>query len=171
MFLIILSCIINLFEFYLLNNSIFAENNKTVRSVLDTIPENAAVQGVSTEEGLRKRFKDVKRICKRVAMIGNSEGSLWTYIISSLRSFLVFETQAKRDIVNDIDPASLGPFEILAKSQHCIDKGDLELAVKFMSLLKGLPRKLAGDWLREAIVYLETKQAAEFLLAYAASEV
>ena len=148
----------------------FAEKNETIQFVLETIPESAAIQGVTTEEGLRRRFEGVKRICKRVAMVGDNEGSLWTYILSAIRSLLVFETHAKRDIVNEIDPTAISPYEILAKAQHCMEEGDLELAVKFMSLLKGLPRKLARDWLREAIVYLETKQASEFLLAYVASE-
>ena len=145
------------------------ENNETVQFVLETIPESATVQGVATEEGLKKRFEVVKRICKRVAMVDNN-GSLWTYLLSAIRSFLVFETHAKRDIVQDIDPEAITPYEILAKAQHCVEEGDLELAVKFMSLLNGLPRKLARDWLREARVYLETKQASEFLLAYLASE-
>ena len=146
-----------------------ADNNETVQFVLGTIPEIAIVDGVCTEEGLKSRFANVKSICKRVAMVGDNV-SLWTYLLSTVRSFLVFETQAKRDITNDVDPEALTPYEVLAKAQNCIDSGDLELAVKFMSLLKGLPRKLASDWLRESRAYLETKQASDFLLAFVASE-
>jgi len=148
-----------------------AGSSEAVKCVIEAIPESAAVQGVSTEDGLKKRFENVKRVCKRVAMIGENESSLWTYVLSAVRSFVVFETHAKRDIVNEVDPNTISPYEILAKAQHCMEEGNLELAVKFMSLLRGLPKKLAGDWLREARMYLETKQASEFLLAYAASEV
>ena len=148
---------------------LLTEKNATIDFVLSTIPESAAVQGVSTAEELKKRFADVKRICKRVAMVGDTDNSLWTYILSTVRSYLVFETQAKRDIVNEIDPGTISPYEILAKAQNSIDSGDIELTVKLMSLLTGLPRKLATDWIRECRAYLETKQAAEFLRAYVAS--
>ena len=102
-------------------------------------------------------------------MVGDTDNALWTYILSTVRSYLVFETQAKRDIVNEIDPGTISPYEILAKAQNSIDSGDIELTVKLMSLLTGLPRKLATDWIRESRAYLETKQAAEFLRAYVAS--
>lgn len=138
--------------------------------ILGTIPESAAIRGVSIEDELKKRFADVKRICKRVAMVADADASLWTYILSAIRSFVVFETHAKRDIQKEVDPETLNAYEILAKAQHCIEEDDFELAVKFMSLLKGLPRRLAGDWIKEARAYLETRQASEFLLAYAASE-
>ncbi len=148
----------------------FSENRPNVKLVLSTIPETAAVQGVNTEEELKKRFAGVKNICKRVAMVGDKEGSLWTYALSAIRSFLFIETAAKHDTVSDIDVESINTYDVLVKAQSCIENGDLELAVKFMSLLKGVPRKLASDWLRESRSYLEARLASDFLLAYVSSE-
>ena len=137
---------------------------------MSIIPEAAAVQGISTAEELKYRFETVKIACQRVGMIGDEGGSLWTYLLSYMRSFLVFNTAAQTDIESDVDVDNINTYDVLAKSERCINDGDLEQAAKFMSLLRGLPRKLARDWLRETRSYLETKQIAEFLLAYAASE-
>lgn len=38
-----------------------------------------------------------------------------------------------------------------------------------MNLLQGAPRKVASDWVNEARVLLETQQAANTLMAHAAS--
>eukprot|EP00794_Sanderia_malayensis_P005163 gene5163-5815_t len=146
------------------------ENHPNVQLVLSTIPETALVQGVTTEEELKKRFVGVKSVCKRVAMVGEKQGSLWTYALSAIRSLLVIETSARHDTTKDIDPDTISTYDILAKAQSCVENGDLELAVKFMSLLKGVPRKLASDWLRETRSYLEAKIASDFLMAYVSSE-
>jgi hypothetical protein len=49
-----------------------------------------------------------------------------------------------------------------------LHRDDLIQAVKYMNLLKGPARHIADDWLREARLHLETRQAADALLAHAA---
>jgi mitofilin len=53
--------------------------------------------------------------------------------------------------------------------RYSLERGDLAQAVQFMGLLKGEPRRVAGDWLAEARLHLEAKQAAAALLAHAAA--
>ena len=53
--------------------------------------------------------------------------------------------------------------------RFCIDKDDLTQAVKYMSLLRGEPRLVAADWVRETRLLLEARQAADALLAHAAA--
>ena len=51
-----------------------------------------------------------------------------------------------------------------------LERGDLEQAVKYMSLLKGMPQNVSRDWLKDARLVLETQLACRALLAHAAAE-
>ena len=51
----------------------------------------------------------------------------------------------------------------------CLDRDDLAQAVRYLGLLRGEPRLVAADWLREARLLLEARQAADALLAHAAA--
>ncbi len=42
-------------------------------------------------------------------------------------------------------------------------------AVQYMGLLRGEPKRVAGDWVAEARLHLEAKQAATALIAHAAA--
>ena len=47
--------------------------------------------------------------------------------------------------------------------------GNFELAVRLVNQLRGEPRKVASDWLKEARLTMEAKQAAQCLMAHSAS--
>ena len=49
-----------------------------------------------------------------------------------------------------------------------MEKDDLEQTLRYMNLLKGEPQNVANDWLRELRIHLETVQAANASLTYAA---
>lgn len=53
--------------------------------------------------------------------------------------------------------------------RYFIDRGDLIMALRYMNLLQGAPRKIASDWLKETRLLLETQQAANTLMAHAAA--
>lgn len=44
----------------------------------------------------------------------------------------------------------------------------MEQALRYMNLLKGEPKKVAKDWLKDLRIHLESMQAAEAILTYAA---
>lgn len=49
-----------------------------------------------------------------------------------------------------------------------MEKDDLEQALRYMNLLKGEPQNVATDWLQDLRLHLETVQAAQAILTYAA---
>ena len=53
--------------------------------------------------------------------------------------------------------------------RHSLERGDLIRAVQYMGLLSGEPRRVSSDWVSEARLHLEAKQASQALLAHAAA--
>ena len=43
------------------------------------------------------------------------------------------------------------------------------LALQYMNQLRGEPRRVAGDWLKETQLLLETRQAVDTLVAHASA--
>lgn len=102
-------------------------------------------------------------------MVGEHGGAVPTYLLSYLKSLFMFSFWYKGSFESDVDVDNLDPYEILAKAEYYALEGDLEQVAKFMTQLKGVPRKLCSDWLKETRLLLETKQTASLLMAYAAS--
>lgn len=145
------------------------QNHPFVTTILNSIPAVAIERGVWTEDALKERFVKVKKVCKTVAMVEAPGASLFKYFLSYLQSFLIFEAayiKAEKDPVN-VD--ELSTFAILANADHYLEKGDIERAVRLMNQLHGQSRYVASDWLQEAKLFLETRQAAEALIAFAAA--
>lgn len=57
----------------------------------------------------------------------------------------------------------------LSQFRYWLDRGDLAQTLRYMNLLQGASRKVAGDWLIEARLLLETQQAVNVLMAHAAA--
>ena len=145
------------------------ESNPLISTVLGSIPEPAIHRGVWTESALAERFQRVNKICRRVAMIDETGGTLFKYFLSYLQSFFVFRTGRLLMDSDEIDPSELSTFTLLDNAQQCIERGDLHQAVRYINQLRGEPRRVASDWLLEARLLLETKQAASALLATASA--
>ncbi|XP_074033701.1 MICOS complex subunit Mic60-like [Leptinotarsa decemlineata] len=52
---------------------------------------------------------------------------------------------------------------------YWLDRGDFAQTLRYMNLLKGAPRCVAKQWMDETRILLETQQAANTLMAHAAS--
>ena len=144
-------------------------NDAVVTRVLYSVPEVAASRGVYSEEDLRSRFYAVRRACRRVAMVTEGHNGPWAYFLSYVQSLLVFDSF---DPVKDgemVDLDNVDTYQLLARAEYYLREGDLELAARFLNQLGGEARRLSRDWLREARLLLETRQAANFLTAYAAA--
>ena len=145
------------------------DDHPFVNTVIGSIPEEASLEGVSTPDELLKRFDRVRKICRRVAMVDETGGTLFKYLTSFIQSMFVGNrSRAFRD-EEEIDLSELNTFIILDNASHAIDRSDLEQAVKFMNQLKGQSRRVAADWIKDARLLLETKQAAEALLSHSAA--
>uniref|UniRef100_A0A183AC14 MICOS complex subunit MIC60 n=1 Tax=Echinostoma caproni TaxID=27848 RepID=A0A183AC14_9TREM len=90
--------------------------------------------------------------------VGELEAGLDTF--SLLRSAKAALSLDREDFVDsETDP-----------SEELNDTDDgIELAVRLLGQLRGQARVVAADWLADARLYLEARQAAQALLAYAAA--
>lgn len=127
-------------------------------------------RGVWTESALAERFSRVRSIARRVALIDEAGGSLFRYIISYVMSVFVFRQPleaAHYDDDAELDADQLTPFVLLDRAADALGRGSLEQAVRYVNQLRGESRHVASDWLSEARLLLETRQAADVLVAFA----
>ncbi len=151
-----------------------APDNEFVQSLLASISESAVQDGTWSEPDLKERFYRLKKICSRVALIDERGGSLFKYFISYLQSFFILRTsfdKKKLDLAENpkLDDLDLNTFSILDYAEHYIENGNFEYALRLMQQLKGEPKRLAKDWINEALTLLEIKQACNLLTAYISS--
>lgn len=144
-----------------------ANNNQLAIAVLDSIPAKALKEGVQSEESLIDRFRRIDRICKRVALVGDNGGGLAKYLVSYLQSLFIFDNvTVTEDEVSGrqlVDPTSWRTFDILARVKYCLDRHNLEQALRYANQLRGQARVVARDWIRDARIHLETRQAISVL--------
>nr|XP_056718981.1 MICOS complex subunit MIC60 [Euleptes europaea] len=142
--------------------------NAFTQALTAALPPESLSRGVYTEEALRARFHAVQKLAKRVAMIDETQNSLYQYLLSYLQSLLLVYPQQLKPPA-ELRPEDLGTFKLLSYASYCIEHGDLELAAKFVNQLTGESRRVALDWLNEARMTLETKQVVDVLTAYASA--
>jgi len=138
----------------------------TVHIALSTVSPLAFDRGVYTPDALRHRFDRVRRVARRVAMIDESGGTLSRYILSFVQSFFVLRSSVAADTD---DVSELSVFALLDNAAHCLKYGDIEQAARYVNQLRGEPRRVTSSWLEEARILLETRQAAELILAFASA--
>lgn len=144
-----------------------AADDPLVTQVLNSLPEEAVTRGVLNEENVKHRFYQVRRWCRRVAMIGDDGASPWKHLLSYFQSFFIFDSFEPTREGELVDLENADTFDLLARADYYLRRGDLELATRLVNQLRGEPRKVARDWLIEARLLLETRQAANLLTAYA----
>ena len=137
-----------------------------INTILNSIPPEAfGGDGIQSETSIRDRFGKVSRICWRVGLVPESGGGLGTYALSYLRSILTINKWFL-GVSDNLDSSKLDTFDLLCHADVRLRKGDLEGAVHYMNMLKGEPRNVAKDWLKDARLYLETRQAVQLIQAY-----
>lgn len=148
-----------------------AGHNSLAIKVLDALPPKALKEGVQSEESLIDRFTKIEKLCKRVALVGENGGGLTKYLVSYLQSlFIIDSIKVSEDEVTGkqlVDPSSWHTFDILARVRYCLAEHNLEQAIRYANQLRGQSRVVARDWIRDARVHLETKQALNVLSTYA----
>jgi len=137
-----------------------------VHVALATVSPQAFNRGVYSPDALRHRFDQVRRVARRVAMIDESNGTIARYILSYMQSFFVLRSSA---VCDTDDVSELSVFALLDNAANCLKYGDIEQAVRYVNQLHGEPRRVASEWLDEARILLETRQTAEFILAFASA--
>lgn len=150
-----------------------ANGDELVAAVLNNLSKQALERGVYPEDALRDRFFNVEKVARKVALIPETGGSLFMYMLSYIQSILIvrsLEPITNAELKNEkVDFHNLDTYEILDRARYFINRGDLIQTLKYMNLLQGASRNLASDWMNEARLLLETQQAANVLMAHAAS--
>ena len=114
-----------------------AHGDHFILSVLDSIPQEAvsSENGIQSEAGLQQRFRKVKKICKKVALVPEVGGGLGTYALSYLHSFLAINVWRYSSAVEyGRDPMDMDTFELLHYADNSLRHGNVEEAIKFDKL-------------------------------------
>ncbi|GJN87177.1 hypothetical protein Rhopal_000122-T1 [Rhodotorula paludigena] len=129
---------------------------------LSTIPSDVASTGIASFPALAARFtSSVAPQLKKVSLLPEHGGVL-AYLTSSVMSHALFEKEGwadGEDVVSTI-----------ARVKFWLANKDLDLATREVNSLKGWPKALASDWLKQARSHLEVKQALEIAEREATAE-
>ncbi|XP_022230366.2 MICOS complex subunit Mic60 [Drosophila obscura] len=150
-----------------------SKGDDLVAAVLQSMPQEAQERGVYPEDALRERFLSVERVARRLALVPEEGASLPIYVLSYLQS--IFIMRADNPISTDeldnkpFDYSKLDTYDILNRARYYVDRSNFLLALKYLNLLQGAPRKVAGEWMKEVRLMLEMQQAANTLMSHAAA--
>ncbi|XP_072378951.1 MICOS complex subunit Mic60 isoform X2 [Diabrotica undecimpunctata] len=150
-----------------------ADHDELVSAVIQGIPKEARERGVYPEDALRERFLKVEQVARTVALIPEEGAALPVHLLSYLQSLILIKAASpipQSELNNEIiDVSTLNTNDILQRARYWLDRGDFTQTLRYMNLLQGAPRCVAKEWMDETRIYLETQQAANTLMAYAAS--
>ncbi|XP_017058350.1 MICOS complex subunit Mic60 isoform X2 [Drosophila ficusphila] len=150
-----------------------AKGDDLVAAVLESVPREAQERGVYPEDALRERFLNVERVARRLALVPEDGASLPIYFLSYLQSLFILRPDnpiSKDELDNKpFDYSKLDTYDILNRARYHVDRSDFLQALRYMNLLQGASRQIAGEWIKEARLMLETQQAANTLMAHAAA--
>lgn len=107
-------------------------------AILEQIPQEVSKQGVWIERGLKERFEKVYRVCRRVALVDETSGSLYTYMLSWLQSALTLDIFTNKylrtwfkspsipqltgesELADDLNPPELDTFSLLRSAKAAL---------------------------------------------------
>jgi len=149
-----------------------APGDDFVQVVLSSLSPLALDRGVYSINNLKERFCRVEKVARRVAGVGEEGGSLLSYGLSYLQSVLMVDLSVRSpgELEDKVNLSELSQSDLLIMAKHSLERNNLARAVQYMTLLKGETSRVVSDWLSEARLTMETKQAAEALLAHAVVE-
>nr|XP_050853950.1 MICOS complex subunit Mic60 isoform X2 [Vespula vulgaris] len=149
--------------------SVASKEDPLVTAAIDGIPVEAAKRGVYPEDILRKKFLDIEKQARRLALVPEEGAALPIHLLSYLQSVLIVNTDIPKSEIEDspIDVNALNTYDILQRARYWLDRGNFKMTLRYMNLLKGAPRSIAREWMNETRILLETQQAIDTLMAYA----
>ena len=140
-----------------------AEMSPFAQAVLHSIPNKAVDEGIYTISSLEKRFNEFYYKTK-----GEASSFSWSNWFTGK---LTTEPKPKFLEACEFDTADgMTPDDLMIQAKYFMDKRCLPEVVRCLVQLEGATRELAQDWLDEARLVLEVRQAAEVLMAYANSK-
>ncbi|KAJ8709658.1 hypothetical protein PYW08_009662 [Mythimna loreyi] len=148
--------------------------DQLVLTVLKSIPKSVREKGIVPESVLRDDFHVMEKTARSVALIEQDGAPLPVYMLSYLQGMLLFMTltgipQREFEKPPLVPPTDLDTFDLLQRASFWVERGNLAIAVRYVDSLKGASRAAAAKWFEAARAHLEVRQAAEAILAHAAS--
>lgn len=131
-----------------------AQNDEVVRAAIASINPKAYQRGVSSHAQLTDRFRSVREEVRKAALLPEDAG-VAGHASSWLLSKILFKKSGLA-IGEDVE-------SILTRTETYLEEGDLDNAAREMNQLTGWAKALARDWLREARLLLEVKQAIDVI--------
>ncbi|KAH0610331.1 uncharacterized protein H6S33_011858 [Morchella sextelata] len=135
-----------------------AGDDEVVSAAIASINPRAYQEGVPTQTQLVDRFRRVAEEVRKAALLPEDAGFAG-HASSWLLSKVLFRKQGLAQ-GNDVE-------SILTRTETFLEEGDIDSAAREMNQLSGWSRKLANDWLKEARLLLEVKQAVDVIAAEA----
>ncbi|XP_022123248.2 MICOS complex subunit Mic60-like [Pieris rapae] len=150
------------------------DGDKLVETVLKAIPGSVREKGIVPESVLRDRYHRMENLALKVALVEHDGAPLPVYILSWVQSALLFMKisgipQEEFDKPPKEPFQNLDTFDLLQRARFWMERGNLAAAIRYVSALEGASRAAAATWTEDARAYLETRQAAEAVLAHAAA--
>jgi len=129
-----------------------AQSDEVVRAAVASINPKAYQRGISSHAQLTDRFRRVREEVRKAALLPEDAG-VAGHAASWLLSKMLFKKSGLA-IGEDVE-------SILTRTETFLEEGDLDNAAREMNQLTGWAKALARDWLREARLLLEVKQAID----------
>lgn len=93
-----------------------------VKTIVESIPEEALERGVYSEDALRERFLKVERVASIVSIVPEDGASLPLILLSYVQSMFMIKNPLPIpafELANEpFDPSSLNTFEILQRARQ-----------------------------------------------------
>ena len=144
-----------------------ASGTRLVEAVAATIPKaNDVKNGVPTVASLANRLEDVTRAARRLALVPEKSGGVFTHVVSGLASFL----RARESAADDDD--AQGIEAALAQAAAAMARGRLaEAAAALEGGVRGSAAEAAcAGWVADARERQRLEMAVTVLRAHAAAE-
>ncbi|KAL7687783.1 putative mitochondrial inner membrane protein Mitofilin [Plasmopara halstedii] len=136
-----------------------ARNDPFIDAAIKSLPQEAIEQGAPSVGQLQERFKVVKSVGHRTALVPENSGLIGQAFGTALSLLM-------------IPPG--GPIEgtdtdaVLSRAEFALKSGDIEKAVEEMKALSGLPAQVSHDWISAAQSRLAVEQTAKVIKAHVA---
>jgi len=143
-----------------------------VHGVLSNLSPLALDRGVYSLNNLKERFNKVEKVARRVAWVGEDGGSLLKYGLSYLQSVLMVDLSTRTPVEQEAETnfSAISQNDLLTMAKHSLERNNLARAVQYATMLKGEPSMVVADWLCEARLTMETRQAVEALVVHSLEE-
>ncbi|KAK1944099.1 MICOS complex subunit mic60 [Phytophthora citrophthora] len=136
-----------------------ARNDPFIEVAVKSLPQEVIEQGAPSVGQLQERFKVVKSVGHRAALVPENSGIIGQAFGTALSLLM-------------IPPG--GPVEgtdtdaVLSRAEFALKAGDIEKAIVEMKGLSGLPAQVSQDWIAAAESRLAVEQTAKVVKAHVA---